>query len=167
MRVYAGECHQILKIKVQFLSNCTEFFFSHINTKPSEEYGLEPAIEIFFKNLFPIAYHHAVESHDIKFMEELSVDYKSCLKKNYENLKPFGDIPLITSRILTQYIGSSNIFLRALDEAGRIVNDMEKFATNNISPNCQKALLKMDYCAQCKGLSDSKPCRSYCSNVLR
>lgn len=100
-------------------------------------------------------------------MEELSADYKSCLRKNYEFLKPFGDIPQTTSRILTQYIGSSNIFLRALDEGGKIVSEIEKFANDNLSPSCQKALFRMDFCGACKGYADSKPCHSYCSNVLR
>jgi dally len=139
-------------------------FFSHISTELSHEYGLESTIDVFFKDLFPLAYHHAVESH---VMAELNVDYKNCLRNSYENLKPFGDIPQITSRILTQYIGSSNIFLRALDEGGKIVAEIENFSSENLSESCRKALFKMDHCGMCKGYADSKPCHSYCSNVLR
>lgn len=142
-------------------------FRSHISTELSHEYGLESTIDVFFKDLFPLAYHHAVESHEIDFMAELSVDYKDCLRKSYEVLKPFGDIPQVTSRILTQYIGSSNIFLRALEEGGKIVGEIEKFSSEHLSSSCRKALLKMDYCGMCKGFANSKPCHSYCSNVLR
>jgi hypothetical protein len=143
------------------------FFCSHISTELSQEIGLDSAIDVFFKDLFPLAYHHAVESLEIDFMSELNVDYKNCLRKSYEVLKPFGEIPQTTSRILTQYIGSSNIFLRALDEGRKIVNDIETFSSENLSESCRKALLKMDHCGMCKGYDDSKPCHSFCSNVLR
>lgn len=147
--------------------------FSHISTHKSlHEDELEAVIEKFFRNLFPLAYHHAVHSRDSDeetMARDFHVDYKNCLEKSYDTLQPFGDIPQTISRMVVQSVGAGNVLLRSLDQGGKIVGDAENLPIDSLSVKCQHALLKMNYCASCKGHNyhHSRPCHGYCSNVVR
>lgn len=146
---------------------------SHISSQKSlHEEELEAVIEKFFRNLFPLAYHHAVHSRDAdeeSMARDFHVDYKNCLEKSYDVLQPFGDIPQSISRMLVQSVGSANVLLRSLDNGVKIVGETESLPIDTLSVKCQHALLKMNYCASCKGHNyhHSKPCYGYCSNVVR
>ena len=129
-------------------------------------------IENFFRNLFPLAYHHAVHSRDVddeSMQKDFHVDYKNCLEKSFETLQPFGDIPQSISRMLVQSVGAANVLLRSIEQGARIVGETENLPIDVLSVKCQHALLKMNYCASCKGHNyhHSRPCYGYCSNVVR
>lgn len=129
-------------------------------------------IEKFFKSLFPLAYHHAVHSRDADeetMARDFHIDYKNCLEKSYDTLQPFGEIPHSISRTLVQSIGAANVLLRSLDQGGKIVGEAESLPIDTLSIKCQHALLKMNYCASCKGHNyhHLRPCYGYCSNVVR
>lgn len=129
-------------------------------------------IEKFFRNLFPLAYHHAVHSRDAddeSMARDFHVDYKVCLEKSYDTLQPFGEIPNTISRMLTQSVGAANVLLRSLEQGEKIVGETANLPIDTLSIKCQHALLKMNYCASCKGHNyhHSKPCYGYCSNVVR
>lgn len=151
------------------------FFFvrSHISSQKSlHEEELEAVIEKFFRNLFPLAYHHAVHSRDAdeeSMARDFHVDYKNCLEKSYDVLQPFGEIPASIIRMLVQSVGSANVLLRSLEHGGKIVGETESLPIDMLSVKCQHALLKMNYCASCKGHNyhHSRPCYGYCSNVVR
>lgn len=36
-----------------------------------------------------------------------------------------------------------------------------------LSPECEKASMKLIYCPHCRGLASAKPCSSYCANVMK
>ena len=36
-----------------------------------------------------------------------------------------------------------------------------------LSQECERALMKLSYCPQCRGMAAAKPCRVYCLNVLK
>jgi len=136
------------------------------------EEELEGVIEKFFKSLFPLAYHHAVHSRDADeetMARDFHIDYKNCLEKSYDTLQPFGEIPHSISRTLVQSIGAANVLLRSLDQGGKIVGEAESLPIDTLSIKCQHALLKMNYCASCKGHNyhHLRPCYGYCSNVVR
>lgn len=129
-------------------------------------------IEKFFRNLFPLAYHHAVHSRnadDETMARDFHIDYKNCLEKSYDTLQPFGEIPHSISRMLVQSVGAANVFLRSLEQGGKIVGEAENLPIDTLSIKCQHALLKMNYCASCKGHNyhHFRPCYGYCSNVVR
>lgn len=148
-------------------------FSSHISSeKPLKEEELEAVIEKFFRNLFPLAYHHAVHSRnadDEAMQRDFHTDYKNCLEKSFDTLQPFGEIPQTISRMLVQSVGSANVLLRSIDHGAQIVAETENLPIDVLSSKCQHALLKMNYCASCKGHNyhHSKPCYGYCSNVVR
>ena len=138
---------------------------------------LESVVEKFFRNLFPLAYHHAVHSTSTEddssmqgAVKDFHSDYKNCLINSYEVLHPFGDIPYSISKSLEQSVTSASTLLRALEHGAEVLNEIENLPIeSSLSSNCQKALLKMNYCAACKGHNyhHLKPCYGYCSNVMR
>lgn len=135
---------------------------------------LEAVIEKFFRNLFPLAYHHAVHSESEEdspqATRDFHIDYKNCLTSSYEALQPFGDIPFSISRSLVQSVTSASTLLRALERGAEILSEIENLPIeSSMSDKCQQALLKMNYCAACKGHNyhHLKPCYGYCSNVMR
>ena len=153
---------------------------------------LEAVIDKFFRNLFPLAYHHAVHSQNVvpsigsggeeeaaisstatsvdMASRDFHIDYKNCLTSSYEILQPFGDIPYSISRSLVQSVSSASVLLRALQRGTEVLSEIENLPIeSSLSMKCQHALLKMDYCSACKGHNyhHLKPCYGYCSNVMR
>lgn len=141
---------------------------------------LDAVIERFFRNLFPLAYHHAVHSQTIDKDEDevkgkssssslstttsttlttidmasrdFHVDYKNCLTNSYDTLQPFGDIPYSISRSLVQSVSSASTLLKALQHGADVLTDIENLPIeSSLSTLCKHALLKMDYCSACKG----------------
>lgn len=100
---------------------------------------------------------------------DFHVDYKNCLLKSYDTLLPFGEIPYSISQSLVRGVGAANVLLRSLDRGADVLAEMDTLPVDTLSIKCQHALLKMNYCAACKGHNyhHSKPCYSYCSNVMR
>lgn len=154
---------------------------------------LEAVIDKFFRNLFPLAYHHAVHSQNVvpsiagsggeeetvisstapsadMASRDFHIDYKNCLTSSYEILQPFGDIPYSISRSLVQSVSSASVLLRALQRGTEVLSEIENLPIeSSLSMKCQHALLKMNYCSACKGHNyhHLKPCYGYCSNVMR
>ncbi|CAO1371327.1 unnamed protein product [Diamesa serratosioi] len=147
---------------------------SHISSpKPLYDDELESIIEKFFINLFPLAYHHAVHSaqtdgEDVT-MRDFHIDYKNCLTHTYEDLQPFGDIPMKISRSLVQSVSAANVLLRALERGTDVLLSTEDIPIDTLSLQCQQGLVRMNYCAACKGHNyhHARPCFGYCSNVMR
>lgn len=100
---------------------------------------------------------------------DFHVDYKNCLEKSFDTLQPFGDIPQTISRMIVQSVGSANVLLQSLDQGGKILGDAVDLPIDTLSAKCEHALVKMNYCASCKGHSyhHSRPCYGFCSNVVR
>lgn len=121
----------------------------------------------FFRNLFPVAYHHAVvlAEKDVDF----HVDYKNCLIHTYDELRPFGEIPQQLSGSLVASVGAASVLLRVLREGAQVLNKLDELGTENLQGSCKAALLKMSYCASCKKYNHNhaKPCAGMCKNVMR
>ncbi len=146
---------------------------SHItSSEPSSDDALEQVIEKFFVNLFPVAYHHAVhttQNTGEMSMNDFHVDYKNCLTHTFAQLQPFGDIPLKISRSLVQSVSAANVLLRAFYQGSEVLGNVENLSSDILSPKCKNALVKLNYCASCKGhnFHHSKSCFGFCTNVLR
>jgi dally len=135
---------------------------------------LEAVIEKFFRNLFPLAYHHAVHSDSgedsSQATRDFHIDYKNCLTNSYEALQPFGNIPDSIRSSLVQSVTSASTLLRALERGAEVLSEIENLPIeSSLSVKCQHELLKMNYCAACKGHNyhHLKPCYGYCTNVMR
>uniref|UniRef100_U5ESP5 Putative heparin sulfate cell surface proteoglycan n=1 Tax=Corethrella appendiculata TaxID=1370023 RepID=U5ESP5_9DIPT len=161
---------------------------NHLQLKSNSD-DLELVVEKFFIQLFPVAYHHAVHSEASLNSQESSSssnskskessnpidnrdfhsDYKNCLTHTYYELQPFGDIPKRLTQQLVQSVSAATVFLRALDKGAEVLIGAEELNSENLLQNCKSALLKMNYCASCKGHNHNhaKPCYGYCVNVMR
>lgn len=122
----------------------------------------------FFKELFPLAYHH---SADISVTKDFTVSYKECLKKSIESISPFGDIPKQIAQSLSKSLEATSLLLQAFRIGSEVLNTtdtllIEEHGTGN--SQCHEALVRMTYCPKCQGLTKhTKPCSGYCLNVLR
>lgn len=123
----------------------------------------------FFRELFPVAYHHAVHAGGDSAKGDFHVDYKNCLMHTFEDLQPFGSIPKVVAGNLIQSIGAATVFMTALDRGADILESAEEINSDYLTTKCRNHLTKMHYCAGCNGISKhrTKTCYGYCTNVMR
>ncbi|XP_058119639.1 division abnormally delayed protein [Anopheles coustani] len=135
----------------------------------------------FFRNLFPVAYHHAIHSDILHGSErgertgspaeagnrDFHSDYKNCLVHTYTDLKPFGMVPQQLAGSLVSTVNAASVLLRALREGAEVLLKLEEVGVS--APSCRKALLRMNYCGSCKRYNHlhAKPCSGLCQNVMR
>lgn len=141
----------------------SHLFSRHLSSKQDPEFNQN--VQRFFNELFPIVYHQLAVADNVDFHS----DYKHCLMHTFDDLQPFGTIPKQLAKQLYQSMETATIFLTGLQRAADILTSIEELDTNALTPNCQKQLMKMNYCAQCSGFSrhHTKPCNGYCLNVMR
>ncbi|TKC33822.1 hypothetical protein EI555_013554 [Monodon monoceros] len=118
----------------------------------------EEFVNRFFDSLFPLVYNHLINPGDS------SLEYSECIRMARRDISPFGNIP---KRVLGQMGRSllpSRTFLQALNLGIEVINTTDHL---HFSKECSRALLRMQYCPHCQGLTLSKPCMGYCLNVVR
>ncbi|XP_022255462.1 glypican-5-like isoform X2 [Limulus polyphemus] len=120
--------------------------------------NLEVHVASFFRSLFPIVYHYIINP-DLK---EVSDDYKTCLKEKTSEIKPFGDKPMLISLQIVRSFDVARSLLQALNLGVEVINTTEHM---DFGPDCNKALVRLTYCAHCQRLVSSKPCSGFCLNV--
>lgn len=127
--------------------------------------SLEEAINTFFMNLFPVAYHETVHKNN----GDLHDDYISCLKHTYHDIQPFGNTPRDVKQNLMQSLQPTNVFMNALLQSASIWGETDGLYSMYMTDKCQMHLLKMSHCPGCHGLvkNQVKTCHSYCMNVMR
>lgn len=142
---------------------CCCIICRHLSLKQDPEFS--QSVQRFFTELFPLAYHQLAAADSADFHG----DYKHCLMRTFDDLQPFGMVPKQLAKQLYQSTDTATIFLTGLQRAADILTSIEELDTNALTPNCQKQLMKMNYCAQCSGFSrhHTKPCNGYCLNVMR
>lgn len=129
---------------------------------------IEDAVEIFFVNLFPIAYHKAIDLN-YKTDGDFHADYVNCLKHTYKDLEPFGSVSKDLSIKLKQSLKAASDFTNGLLESANVLSDLNRIDVNTLSETCQNQLVKMTHCPLCNGLSklSVRTCHSYCLNIMR
>ncbi|XP_022239896.1 glypican-5-like isoform X2 [Limulus polyphemus] len=115
-------------------------------------------VDSFFASLFPIVYHHIINPN----LREFSNDYKECLKEKVAEIKPFGDKAKLVSLQIVRSLDVARILLQALNLGVEIINTTEHM---DFGQECNKALVKLTYCAHCQRLVSVKPCSGFCLNV--
>ncbi|KAG4067470.1 hypothetical protein HA402_003294 [Bradysia odoriphaga] len=148
---------------LEFYREIRNFFISRT------ESNLDEVVAHFFRELFPVAYHHAVHSGSDSAKGDFHVDYKNCLMHTFEDLQPFGSIPKVVAGNLIQSIGAATVFMTALDRGADILESAEEINSDYLTTKCRNHLTKMHYCAGCNGISKhkTKTCYGYCTNVMR
>ncbi|XP_061083149.1 glypican-5a isoform X2 [Conger conger] len=124
------------------------------------ELGVDDLVQRFFDGLFPPVYGHLVDPG----LTAVAPDYGECVRAARRDLRPFGGVPRQLASQLRASAAPVRVFLQALNLAIEVINTTDHL---RFSKDCKRALLRMQYCPHCLGLTRSKPCMGYCLNVMR
>uniref|UniRef100_A0A6I8N1H8 Glypican 5 n=2 Tax=Ornithorhynchus anatinus TaxID=9258 RepID=A0A6I8N1H8_ORNAN len=120
----------------------------------------EEFVHRFFDTLFPLVYNHLIHPGST----DITLEYSECIHMARREIKPFGNIPQLVVGQMGSSLLPSRTFLQALNLGIEIINTTDHL---QLSKECSKALLRMQYCPHCQALTLSKPCMGYCLNVVR
>ncbi|XP_060690313.1 glypican-5b isoform X1 [Hemiscyllium ocellatum] len=123
-------------------------------------WSIEDMVLGFFDNLFPLVYNRLIHPG----LNEVSLDYLECLRSARQNINPFGSYPMKMVAEIAEPLQAMKTLLQVLNIGSEVIN-----MTKNIvfTRECTRALVKMQYCSHCHGLTLIKPCVAYCLNVMR
>lgn len=120
----------------------------------------EEFVNRFFDTLFPVVYNHMINPGPT----DISLEYVECLRVARRDIRPFGNIPKKAIGQMGRSLLPSRTFLQALNLGIEVINTTDHL---RFSKACSRALLRMQYCPHCQGLTLSKPCLGYCLNTIR
>ncbi|XP_075717407.1 glypican-1 [Rhinoderma darwinii] len=120
--------------------------------------NLEEALTEFWSHLLERVFK--TQNSQFTFSDE----FLDCLAKQYDQLKPFGDIPREIKLRATRAFIAARTFVQGLSAAADIVR---KVTQVNMSRECTREVMKLMYCPLCRGHSNIKLCDNYCWNVMR
>ncbi|KAM9007726.1 glypican-5-like isoform 2-T2 [Ara ararauna] len=124
------------------------------------ETTVESAVLRFFDSLFPLVYSRLINPG----ITVLSEDYTECLRLTRQDINPFGHYSKNMVTELSKSLWASRMLSQALNLGIEVINTTEHAA---LTKECSKALVKMQYCPHCQGLTLIRPCVGYCLNVMR
>ncbi|KAM9614127.1 glypican-5-like isoform 2-T2 [Morphnus guianensis] len=124
------------------------------------ETTVESAVLRFFDSLFPLVYSRLINPG----ITDLSEDYTECLRLTRQDINPFGRYSKNMVTELSKSLWASRMLSQALSLGIEMINTTEHAA---LTKECSKALVKMQYCPHCQGLTLIRPCVGYCLNVMR
>ncbi|KAM8805014.1 glypican-5-like [Eudromia elegans] len=124
------------------------------------ETTVESAVLRFFDSLFPLVYSRLINPG----ITDLSEDYMECLRLTRQDVNPFGRYSQALVTELSKSLWASRMLSRALSLGTEVINTTEHAA---LSKECSRALVRMQYCPHCQGLTLIRPCAGYCLNVMR
>ncbi|XP_060940961.1 glypican-1b [Limanda limanda] len=120
--------------------------------------NLEEVLNEFWARLFEKLFHAAHKQYVI------GEDYLECVSKQMDTLQPFGDTPRVMKMMVTRTFVAARSFVQGLRVSGEVVR---KASQSQLIPECLKAMMRMTYCAHCRGMASARPCANYCSNVMK
>ncbi|XP_050820004.1 glypican-5-like isoform X2 [Gopherus flavomarginatus] len=124
------------------------------------ETTVENAVLRFFDSLFPLVYSRLINPGII----DLSEEYTECLRLTRQDINPFGRYSKEVVTELSKSLWASRMLNQALNMGIEVINTTEHAA---LTKECSRALVKMQYCPHCQGLTLIRPCVGYCLNVMR
>ncbi|XP_060762095.1 glypican-5 isoform X2 [Neoarius graeffei] len=113
----------------------------------------------FFDHLFPLVHNHIIKpgiAEDNNLAE--------CLRATRQDVNPFGYHAQAMVKELAGAIQAARALTRAFYMGEDLMNITEVAPLTN---ECAQALLKMQYCPHCQGLTLIRPCPESCLNVMR
>uniref|UniRef100_A0A669QVB0 Glypican 5 n=1 Tax=Phasianus colchicus TaxID=9054 RepID=A0A669QVB0_PHACC len=124
------------------------------------ETTVENAVLRFFDSLFPLVYSRLINPG----ITDLSEDYTECLRLTRQDINPFGHYSKNMVTELSKSLWASRMLSQALSLGTEVINTTEHAA---LTKECSRALVRMQYCPHCQGLTLIRPCVGYCLNVMR
>ncbi|XP_023247022.1 division abnormally delayed protein [Copidosoma floridanum] len=137
--------------------------------QPLSQEQLHERFADFFTKLFPIAYHRAV--NPTQAHQDFTESFKSCLYRTMDEIEPFGDVPKQIGHSLGKSLEATRVLIQALTLGKSVLEKTDGLVVSGTSGQqdaCYKALLRMIHCPKCRAVpSEVKPCRGFCTNVMR
>ncbi|XP_003218390.1 glypican-5 isoform X1 [Anolis carolinensis] len=121
---------------------------------------VERAFFRFFDSLFPLVYSRLINPG----ITDLSEEYTECLRLTRQDVNPFGRYSKEVVTELAKSLRANRVFSQALGMGTEVLNATEHVT---LTKECTRALVKMQYCPHCQGLTLIRPCEGYCLNVMR
>lgn len=121
---------------------------------------LEDAFSRFWDALFPLVYNHLINPGVVSLSEE----YLDCLRLTRQDINPFGNYSNEMLAHLSKSLWASRMMKQAFSIAEQVINSTEHAG---LTRECTRALVRMQYCPHCQGLTLIRPCVGYCLNVMR
>ncbi|KAK1341994.1 hypothetical protein QTO34_016747 [Cnephaeus nilssonii] len=153
-------CNSYRNMALEAAASVQEFFTDVGLYLFGADVNPEEFVNRFFDSLFPLVYNHLINPA----VTDSSLEYSECIRMARRDISPFGNIPQRVMGQMGRSLLPSRTFLQALNLGIEVINTTDHLL---FSRECGRALLRMQYCPHCQGLTLSKPCMGYCLNVVR
>uniref|UniRef100_A0A4W5K7U5 Glypican 5b n=1 Tax=Hucho hucho TaxID=62062 RepID=A0A4W5K7U5_9TELE len=124
--------------------------------------SMERSVHQFYDDLFPLVYRRLVNPGLASAPP--SSEHSECLRKTRQDVNPFGPHPRALADGLTRALSAGRALSRALVMGAEVLNATERAG---LARECGRALVRMQYCPHCRGLTLIRPCGGLCLNVMR
>ncbi|KAK2908154.1 glypican-5-like isoform X1 [Channa argus] len=155
----AFDCHPLV---FQLFSDIKH----HLSGDPKS--SLDTTVRQFYNDLFPLVYRRllnpGIGHMSSQIYSSASTSHDDCLRLTRQDVSPFGPHPKLLVSSLSRALGAGRALSRLLRLAGEVMNVTEKVT---LSRECGRALVRMQYCSHCRGLTLIRPCTSLCVNIMR
>ncbi|XP_056116393.1 glypican-5 isoform X2 [Rhinichthys klamathensis goyatoka] len=129
--------------------------------------SVEAAVHCFFDSLFPLVHTRIVNPGMASSIDADTSDDNQlgdCLRMTRQDVNPFGSYPKAMAKELAEALRAGRVLSLALGVGSEVMNITE---TAELSKECTRALVRMQYCSHCRGLTLIRACSGYCLNVMR
>lgn len=111
------------------------------------EFNIDESVQRFFDALFPLVYGRLVDPA----LGDLSMGFAECVRSSRRDMRPFGSTPGVLTEQIVQSGVTGKLFLQALHLGIEVINTTDHL---QMSRECKRALLKMQYCPFCQVVTD-------------
>ena len=144
----------------QLLKQLYEQLVTAASGAKSTLYHLEDAVIAFFRQLFPLVYHHELHPK----MKTMNSEFSECLQENLHEIRPFGE----ESRHLASRLSRSfETPLSVIESISLVIEVLNATNQYEYHSECYTALTRMTQCSMCGGHIGVRPCNGLCMNVAR
>ncbi|KAG1933506.1 glypican-5 [Pimephales promelas] len=129
--------------------------------------SVEAAVHCFFDSLFPLVHTRIVNPGMAASIDADTSDDNQlgdCLRMTRQDVNPFGTYPKAMANELAEAMRAGRVLSLALGVGSEVMNITD---TAELSKECTRALVRMQYCSHCRGLTLIRACSGYCLNVMR
>ncbi|XP_028824979.1 glypican-5b isoform X2 [Denticeps clupeoides] len=120
----------------------------------------ERSVHRFYDRLFPLVFRGLVNPG----LSSWSAEGLECLRATRQDVNPFGSHPRGLAAALARALGPGRAQARALAVGLDVLNATEWLG---LARECGRAIVRMQFCPHCRGLTLVRPCGGLCLNVMR
>lgn len=126
--------------------------------------SIERSVHNFYDKLFPLVYQQLINPGLGSPVSTWSAEGSECLRATRHDVNPFSDHPQSLAQGLSIALAAGRALSRALAMGTEVLHVMESMG---LARQCGQALVRMQYCPHCRGLTLIQPCAGLCLNVMR